>query len=193
MQSERLTSRLVKNSATIVKITECHSEEWRVIPGYDGYEVSCHGRIRRSKAGKGTRIGKIRLPSKTNSGYWQVDVWIDGKRFKLYVHKAVALAFDGPRPSPKHEAAHHDGDQLNNVAGNVAWKTRPANEADKDVHGTRPKGITHANSKLSETDVRQIRERRAAGEGLSAIALDYGVNFQNVSLICLGKTWVHVK
>jgi hypothetical protein len=104
----------------------------------------------------------------------------------------VALAFHGAPHFDDAEAAHRDGDQSNNTPGNVAWKTRAENEADKIAHGTLMIGSGHANSKINEDDVREIRRRRAAGEALKSIASSFQINFQNVSLICLRKTWAHV-
>lgn len=34
---------------------------------------------------------------------------------------------------------------------------------------------------------------RAAGETLTSIAEAFGIGFQNVGLICQGKTWTHVQ
>lgn len=42
------------------------------------------------------------------------------------------------------------------------------------------------NRKLSDADIKAIRERRAAGEKLSAIAADYGVTISTISAVCTG-------
>jgi len=46
----------------------------------------------------------------------------------------------------------------------------------------------HWNTKLTETQVVEIKQRRAAGETLVSIAKDYGVSHVHVSLIARGKS-----
>lgn len=179
-------------STTVPSSGASGSEEWRPIPGYETYEASSLGRIRRAVAGKGTRVGKLRVPCALPNGYLTVDLWIGGQRFKLYVHRAVASAFHGPPPTPDHEVAHKNGDVADNRPSNIRWATHAENEADKVRHGTLPRGSRHANSKITEADIVAMRARRAAGETLAAIADDFGLCFQNVDLICRGKTWAHV-
>lgn len=167
-------------------------EEWRPIPGFETYEASSFGRIRRGLPGKGTRAGKIRKPTLLPNGYLNVDLWVDGVRYKIYVHRAVALAFHGDPPFPDAEAAHRNRQKADNRPSNIRWATRLENEADKVAHGTLMMGSRHTNSKITEADVLTMRQRRAAGETLEAIADDFGICFQNVGLICQGKTWTHL-
>lgn len=168
-------------------------EEWRPIPGFDAYEASSFGRIRRAAKGKGTRSGKVRKPTVLPSGYLNVDLWIGGVRRKLYVHRAVALTFHGVPSFPNAEVAHRNRQKADNRPSNLRWATHTENEADKVRHGTLLVGSRHANSKITEADVLVMRQRRASGETLEAIAEDFGICFQNVGLICQGKTWTHIQ
>lgn len=43
------------------------------------------------------------------------------------VHRLVCEAFHGPKPTPKHEVAHWDGDKTNNTAPNLRWATHKEN------------------------------------------------------------------
>jgi hypothetical protein len=45
---------------------------------------------------------------------------------------------------------------------------------------------------LTESQIPEIRARHQAGESLSAIAKDYGVNFRTIHLIVKNKIWRHV-
>ena len=54
------------------------------------------------------------------------------------------------------------------------------------------RGEAHGNAKLTAADVRAIRQRRAAGEPLAAIAVDYGIRIAAVSSIAKRRTWKHV-
>lgn len=56
-----------------------------------------------------------------------------------------------------------------------------------------PKGTETWNAKLTEDDVRAIRQRRANGEWLKVIAADYGVSIHSVDFIAKRKTWRHVE
>ena len=47
-------------------------------------------------------------------------------------------------------------------------------------------------NKLSEEDIRPIRERIAAGDQLKDIALDYKVSSTSIGAIRSGQTWVGV-
>lgn len=54
-------------------------------------------------------------------------------------------------------------------------------------------GSKHGASKLTEADVIIIKQRLVRGDTLTAIASDFHVCFQTVSLIRSGKVWTHVK
>ena len=49
-----------------------------------------------------------------------------------------------------------------------------------------------AKTKLLEGDVIEIRRRRAAGEGLRAIAADFGIGVPNASLVANRRNWKHL-
>lgn len=97
------------------------NEEWRVIPGFETYEVSNFGRVR-----KGARI--YALTRNTPSGYYRVGLYKQGKQMFLFVHKLVAEAFL-ERTSPRFvEVDHIDGNKINNAAENLRWVTRSENK-----------------------------------------------------------------
>ena len=54
------------------------------------------------------------------------------------------------------------------------------------------RGEANGSSTLTETDVREIRGRYAAGEFQRVIGADYGVEQTTISSIVLGKTWRHL-
>ena len=59
--------------------------------------------------------------------------------------------------------------------------------------GSMNKGSAHGNSKLTEEDVVEIKERLRAGETQTSIAKDFGVSRITVSHINTGRYWKHVK
>jgi hypothetical protein len=114
-------------------------EQWRPIPGHDGYEASDLGRIRsldrrvpqRTKGGVTmSRLwtGRILAQAIDGAGYWSV-----GEKLGR-VHILVMLAFVGPCPDGL-EVCHNDGDHRNVALLNLRYDTRKANVADLVRHG----------------------------------------------------------
>ena len=69
------------------------------------------------------------------------------------------------------------------------------NMADRAVRNRTAKGEAHGRAKLSEVDIKTIRDRYIRGSkvhGLSAIAKDFGVAFQTVSKIVNRHKWQSV-
>lgn len=117
-------------------------EEWRSISGFDGYEVSDHGRVRSIKR-NGYKILKSRplttikydhavYPLKP-SGTRITSVGINFAGKTHQVHRLVLLAFRGPCPLGM-EGCHNDGDAANNKLTNLRWDTHEANMEDMIRH-----------------------------------------------------------
>lgn len=165
---------------------------WKTVPGHQGlYEASNDGRIRSWNGGRwGRRAQPLVLAATANRwGYLMVHI---GKHGIASVHRLVCLAFHGVGPAGA-QAAHHDGTTLNNVPGNLAWKTPAENCADKVLHGTLPQGERHTSAKLTEAQVRDILAARASGERNMDVARRFGVAPQTVSGITTRKKWRHLE
>jgi hypothetical protein len=104
-------------------------ERWYPAVGFEGtYEVSTHGRIRRIVGGSGTKVKDGQphvIQTHPNSkGYWICNLWRDGKRSTIKVHKVVARAFLGAPPvdiAGDAEVHHIDNNKDNNHADNVEY------------------------------------------------------------------------
>jgi len=121
-------------------------EQWRSF-SVEGYEASSEGRIRSLDRWRPflTRWGSIaqrfhkgrilRLKPKSNGcgGFYLCFYTQEGW---WHVNRAACWAFHGKPPTPKHEAAHLDGNTFNNKSGNLKWATPIENAAHKKVHGT---------------------------------------------------------
>lgn len=127
------------------------SEEWRAIPGTDGfYEVSDAGRVR-SWHKRGTRgNARAEIPQALRPALWRgyprvcIVETEHGKRTRL-VHRLVAVAFLGPCPEGQ-EVRHLDGNPANTALTNLAYGTSSENAQDSIRHGTfhSPfQGVTH--------------------------------------------------
>ncbi len=104
-------------------------EKWRTIevPGYEDYEVSDQGRVRRIV---GDRI-RVLKPYLNTDGYLRVPLWRDGKRKSMYVQRLVLLTFDGPPLDDDMHACHLNAVRVDNRLENLRWGTRAENEYHK--------------------------------------------------------------
>lgn len=116
-----------------------------------------------------------------------------GKWVSVHVHVAVCLAFKGPRPTPKHEVAHRDGNRTNNRPRNLRWATHTENGADTRRHGRTRPGSKNPSAKLTEEQVLEIRRLRNEGWTLVALGTKFGVHFTTIHLISTGEKWGWLK
>lgn len=179
-------------------------EEWRAIPDLEFYEASNKGRIRSldrtldlvGRWGPMRRFHRgmiLRLKPKSNGCgaiYWSFYAGEDGGYWQ--VNRAVCLAFHGRPPSPKHEAAHLDGNTDNNQTDNLTWATPVENAAHKVKHGTASVGEKNGAAKLTPTVIRQIFSAYCDGTSTKTIAAEHGVTCGNITGILGGKTWAHI-
>lgn len=180
------------------------SEVWKAIPGYDCYEASTDGQIRRvvgglSRPGKPRVLKQFKLKSpKTAAGlvkwYWGVALEGPTGPVNELVHRLVCLTFNGPPPSEDRRwALHRDDDREHNRAGNLYWGTPQDNVTDARKNGKRSatpsEPYAAKRHQLSAEDVRSIYlDPRPHGE----IAADYGRNRRTVWEIKNRITWADV-
>ena len=175
------------------------SEEWKGVPGFDAYEISSLGRVRsvnrsvKRTDGKTANLrGKILALGVNSKGYPCVNLRRDGRQNTRLIHNLVALAFIGPRPSGM-EVAHGDGIKLICTLANLRYATPSENEADKIKHGTLAYGERHEWSKLTDSNVHEIRRQLSAGVHPSTIGQDFAVIPDTIRAIAKGKSWRHLK
>ncbi len=106
------------------------AEEWRRVPGINGYEVSDLGRVRSHRR----RAPRIMQGSRHMDGYLQISVHGDDSRRSFLVHRLVLLAFVGPPPTGT-ITRHLDGDPSNNRLENLTYGTQSENVLDAVRHG----------------------------------------------------------
>jgi hypothetical protein len=163
------------------------SEEWRVVPGYPDYDVSTLGRVRSRRR---VLSGRFLKSSPNRYGYLRVFLYssLDSSRREFFVHRLVLEAFVGPCPEGM-EACHGELGKLVNTPENLSWGTREKNIADRLRDGTLRFGERCYNAKLTEDDVRYIRQSDERGVDL---AVKFGVYGSTISQIRNLKTWKHL-
>lgn len=114
-------------------------EQWKPILGYENYEISDHGRIRKAN-------GFITTQINCKSGYETVNLSKDGTAKGFRVHRLVAHAFCPGYSDIRNTVNHIDGDISNNKASNLEWVSQSDNNQhayDKlnrvHTHGAPPK------------------------------------------------------
>lgn len=137
------------------------SEEWRDVPGREGYQASSLGRLRsfRNRGGWGLdTIPHLLSPTFDKNGYPRVSICRKGKRPSMPVHRLVALCFL-PNPHNKPQINHRNGIKTDNRPENLEWVTARENLLHSfRVLGRLPnRGERNGQTKLSDRQVAEIR------------------------------------
>lgn len=176
-----------------------HEELWRDIPGYEGsYRVSDQGRVRsldrviQTKQGLRSVKGRTLKLTLQGVGYLSVGLYLDGvKHGTKFVHQLVLLAFVGPRPEGM-VSRHLNSIPLDNRRVNLAYGTYAQNTQDAKEAGTLARGSAHGRSKLTETQVLEIRKRSEEGASGAGLGRAFGVTEDAIYCIINRKTWRHL-
>ena len=94
-------------------------ERWSSIPNTH-YSISSEGRVRNDET------NKIKSMDATSDGYHKVDLYSNGKRTSVRVHRLVAEAFI-PNPNELPQINHIDGNKENNNINNLEWVNNSQN------------------------------------------------------------------
>ena len=178
---------------------ESLAEEWRVIPGSESfYSVSNLGRVRSEPtqtSRTGRQRGRLLTCGPDSKGYFQFRMCLPGGRHRtMKVHRAVALAFLGPRP-PDAQINHISGDKNDNSVGNLEYISCRRNVRHAWEMGLRRpeqvQGERHGMSKLTAEEVRHIR-LVGSDANIHDLSDRFGVTPQCIDQILKHKTWRHV-
>jgi hypothetical protein len=176
-----------------ITVTE---EIWKDIESWPFHQVSNRGRVRVLPGGrfKNRTIKEIEFRKLTSNsdGYMTVGRW-KGEERKLETYRVHALilnAFYGPCP-PGQECRHLNGNPSDNRwPENIKWDTHEKNVKDQIEHGTSGKGQRNGNSKLTRSQVDDIRSRSHYWGINTSLAAEFGVSHVMISYIRSGKNWV---
>ena len=105
-------------------------ERWSPIPNTH-YSISSEGRVRNDET------NKMKSMDATSDGYHKVDLYSNGKRTSVRVHRLVAEAFI-PNPNELPQINHIDGNKENNNVKNLEW----VNNSQNMIHAYRTGLVT---------------------------------------------------
>jgi hypothetical protein len=187
-----------------LSLTFSAAEEWRDVPGYEGYyQVSNLGRVknarpptsRPSKRADGTpadiRGGRMLQLYRNKRGYLEVHLCKAGIPRFYTVHRLVLNAFIGPRPE-RYVCNHIDCDGTNNALSNLEWVTPQENLDHMVSLGRSLRGAKNHNTRLTATDVQDIRRLYAEGMSYEQLAERFGVNRRTTRDVVTYRSWKYL-
>ena len=187
-------------------------EIWKDVVGYEGlYQVSNLGRVKsvariiykdfsnhptiKSQFAKYNRGEVIMQPFIKKTGYYTVSLTKDHKKKTWMIHQLVAKAFI-PNPENKEMINHIDCNTLNNRVENLEWCTNSENQIHAMKNGLKVDfGANHPNSKLTEDDVRYIREHYIPKDkefGYVPLSKKFGVSTSTIDSVVYRKRYKDV-
>lgn len=177
--------------------------EWRPIPGYDGYEVTADGRVRNAKSGRELKPRLNRIKGR-HQCYMVVGLSVPrrpeerttgprgGRTVKQAspgVHRLVAMAFI-PNPDNLPEVNHRDFNRTNNVASNLEWTTKQQNVDHAHAQGHYESSwCKQRRQRLTPDQVLELLTDHQAGMRPGALAKKYEIGENMVFRITSGRSW----
>lgn len=162
--------------------------EWRIIEGFERYEVSDDGRVRYAAT---QRERSLHL---THRGYHHVsmipgppaarEIGKKSRPLSRKVHRLVAITFI-PNPDNLPEVNHLDCDKTNNAVGNLEWVDRMGNYWHAHSAGIWHGGTNpNRNTKYTIEIIAEVRRRFAEGEKPYPLGVEYGMSPAYCSKVC---------
>lgn len=186
--------------------TKPNYEIWKPFYGFEGfYEVSNQGRVRSVDHYISEKIdvmgrhippilkrGKLLKQRKHPFGYKLVTLSKNNEIFHRVIHRLVAEAFLGPRPSEETVIRHLNGNPTDNRLENLAYGTQKDNMMDAIKQDTVEYGERRYNAKLDNATVIEIKKEIICGYGSGEISKKYGVPQSQIWKIGMVLAWKRV-
>lgn len=159
-------------------------EIWRDIRGYEGlYQISSFGRI------KSLKTDMFLKPTLDITGYYRINFRKAGYTKHFNIHRLLLETFVG-NPLNKPITNHIDGCKTNNQLSNLEWATYKENLEHATRSGLNKRIYKKKPGKLSEDDVRFIRESKWDRTIISEV---FNICKSHVNAIRTFKFWKNVK
>lgn len=123
---------------------------WEKISRNNNYSINENGEVRNDNTGRA-----IKPTLNKANGYFCVDLYEDGKRTKVPIHRLVAEAFI-ENPDKKLTVDHIDGNRQNNSISNLRWATY-------GEQNSRFKTVGVRSQRVKATHYVEVRNKRGGG------------------------------
>ena len=181
-------------------------EKWQTLRGHNTagpviykYAVSNYGRI-------------VKFKNKWHDGSWLglsrqqgFPIWrriLHGEYYAVLIHRLVAKYFLPVAAGKQKFVIHIDYDKENNYYKNLRWATQEevtshassnpsVIKAKKQMRKNISKG--GYNTKLTETNVREIKLLLSKGKTLKELAVKFKVSDMQIYRVKTGENWGHIK
>jgi len=165
-------------------------EDFKPIPGYEGhYEINSEGVVVSIKFNK--RLTK--KPQLNNKGYFTVSLQVNDIAKRYLIHRLVWLAHRGEIPEGLMVLHGEGNNPQNSCVEYLSLGTYKDNLVrDRKRDGSFLRGEKHGSSKLTEIQVRYIKDRLKDGIKGKTLSQLFNVSKVAISNIKSGKTWSHV-
>jgi len=161
---------------------------FRPIPGYiSRYSASRDGQI------KSLFRDKLLRPYVDHHGYHHVNLYKGQSKPKhCMVHRLVYETWVAEIPDGL-QVNHKNGDKSCNSVDNLELMTAEENREHALRTGLiKHRGEANFRAKLTEQKVREIRQRRIAGESVQSIAWAFQVSESTIRMVFSARSWRHV-
>lgn len=175
-------------------------EIWKEVEGYNGiYFVSNLGNVKsvdhycENRVGSGKQTGKTLKKQPSKKGYLRVSLSLNKVKFTTGVHILVAKSFV-ENPEKKPQVNHKDGIKTNNYPDNLEWCTNQENQIHAVENGLvkHNLGEKHHLSKLTNNQVKNIRQLSKLGFTGKELAKDHNISTVAMSKILSNKTYINI-
>ena len=124
-----------------------------------------------------------------HTGYHRIELRIQGKPIRKYVHVMVMETFCPVRFTWQIEVNHKDGNKSNNCLYNLEWCTRSENEIHAYKNGLKVSkyGEYGTNSKYSDFEIHQVCALLESGKSVKYVSKLTGVSEGYIRDIRIGK------
>lgn len=122
------------------------------------------------------KISKEKKPWLCQNGYYYLDLYKEGKKYKTPLHRVLAISFI-PNPENKRTVNHIDGIKTNNNLNNLEWAT----DTEQRYHAIES-GLVTYERKIQEKDMKEILEKFLQGETLTELIKSYNFSLPTLSI-----------
>jgi hypothetical protein len=165
-------------------------EQWKQIEDFPVYEISNLGNVRKSLKGGSYKP----IVSNPAPYYLMFSTWINGILQRRYVHREVLKAFSPSEDPTLTHVCFKNGDHTDTRLENLYWSSQARRMVRRFHENGYERGEDHFAAKLTEQDVRDIRQAWQEGtSSQSAMARKYGMHPSTINNIIAGRYWSHLE